>query len=203
MYGLMCATRADDLEQLKAMGDAAFTAHVFGPLMDDHERTLHLEKLWAAVDFVLTGATLDEPARPPLDFLRSGAAGEPIGPDLGHGRARYLSPHDLRAIALAIDAAHEAIDARTASPRLAGVHPFDEPAPDDAELLAAAMRTIATMDEPDATTTPEALVAKLKPPRGPRPSEAERADIREAITELRAFLAKLAVDGSGALISVA
>lgn len=199
----MCGMRADELEALEAMGGAAFTAHVFGPLMDDHERTLHLEKLWAAVDFVLTGATLDEPAGAPLDFLRSGAAGKPIGPDLGHGRARYLAPSELRAIAQAIDASRDAIDERIASPRLSAVHPFDEPEPNDAELLAAAMRTIASMDEGASATTPEALVAKVKPRRGPRPTEAERADLRDAITELRAFLAKLAVDGSGALVSVA
>jgi hypothetical protein len=209
MYGMMCALSAEAMAELREMSDAAFTAHVFGgsapSLMEDHERTLHLETLWAAVDFVLTGATLDERAPSPLDFLRPGGAGEPVGPDLGPGRARVLSLEQVRVVAGAIDALPQAtIEARLTSPRLGHVYPFAASEPGDEELLAAAERAVAPSPggrEPSLTA--QALVAKLKPSRGARPTASERGDVHEALGELRAFLGKLERAGSGALVSVA
>jgi hypothetical protein len=210
MYGMMCALGAEAMAELRTMSDAAFTARVFGggsapSLMEDHERTLHLETLWAAVDFVLTGATLDERALSPLDFLRPGGAGEPVGPDLGPGRARLLSLEQVRVLAHAIDALPQAtVEARLTSPRLGHVYPFAAPEPGDAALLAAAARAVAPPDGGrDPSLTAQALVAKLKPSRGPRPTASERGDVHEALVELRAFLAKVVRDGAGALISVA
>jgi hypothetical protein len=213
MYAILCAMREDELAELRALDDARFTARVFGgevpALIDDHERTLHLETWWAAVDFVLTGATLDEPARPPLDLLRFGAtaAGEPVGPDLGHGRARLFSPEHVRALAAALDALEvEDIEARVASPRLADAFPFADVAGDDDEALLAAARVAigaAEADGREGALSVEALVAQLKPPRGPRPTASERADVREAVDELRAFVRKLVRDGAGVLVSIA
>jgi hypothetical protein len=207
MYGMMCALRADEVAELRVMNDAAFTARVFGgkgpSLMEDHERTLHLEKLWAAVDFVITGATLAERVQAPLDFLRPGGTGDGIGPDLGHGRARLLSAAQVRVIASAVSAVPaDAVDARLTSPRLAEVYPFGEAEADD-ELIAAATRAMGAGASRDPAMTAQALVAKLKPARGARPTAAERADVRDAVEELRAFLAKLVRAGSGALVSIA
>lgn len=202
MYGMMCGLRTDEVGELRAMSGKAFTARVFGggkeaALIDDHERTLHLEKLWAAVDFVLTGATTDERAAPPLDFLRPGGLGEGIGPELQAGRARLLSPLQIRDIADAIEALpREVIDARLTSPRLGTIFPFDEGDAGREELLAAASRAVGE-------SSSEALVARVKPPRGPRPTTTERADIREQLDELRAFLAKLVRAEQGAIVSIA
>lgn len=206
MYGVICALRTDEASELRALCDTAFTARVFGgrgpSLIEDHERTLHLETLWAAVDFVLTGATLDERVPSPLSFLRPGGAGEPVGPDLGSGRARLLSPSEVRVLADAVSILDpDAIEARVTSPRLGHVYPFAEPEKGTEELLVAATRAVA--ETSDTSLTAESLVAKLKPSRGARPTAAERVDVREALVELRAFLAKLARDGADALVSIA
>lgn len=209
MYGMMCATTEDEVAELRGMNDAAFTARVFGggktpSLMENHERTLHLEKLWAALDFVLTGSTLGEPAASPLDFLRPRGPGEPVGPDLRQGRARLLSPAQVRAIADAVSALpREAIDARVSSPRLSGLYPFSEASVDQDELRAAAERAISASPSRDPSVTAASLAAQLTPSRGVRPNASDRAEIREALDELRAFLAKLVRARSGALISIA
>jgi hypothetical protein len=210
MYGMICAITEDELAELSTMNDAAFTARVFGgggtSLMDDHERTLHIETLWAALDFVLTGSMRDEPASPLLGFLRPGGPGEAIGPDLGHGRARLLAPSEVRGMAEALEAIpRDAIEARLTSPRLSDVYPFAgvEAFGEDAELLAAASRALGAAGAAARSLTAEALVAKIKPSRGARPTSAERADVREALDELRAFLGKVVRDGSGALVSIA
>ena len=52
-------------------------------------------------------------------------------------------------------------------------------------------------------TTADELVGRIKPRRTARPTERERADVREAIDELRAFLRKLVRDGAGALVVIA
>lgn len=219
MYGMMIATREGDLAALEALPHDAFVARVFGgaaskgqtTLIDDHERTLHLETLWAAVDFVLTGKTLAVAAAPPLAFLRptvsSSSSDHAIGPDLGRGPARVLSAERVRVIAAALERLDDAIiDARVASPELAHVVPFSN-ADEDEELLALAHKSIATMGAFDLEnaepTTAEELVGRIKPRRRERPTPNERADIREAIDELRAFLSKLVRAGDGALVIVA
>lgn len=219
MYGMMIATRGAELAALGALPHDAFVARVFGrvaakttaPLIEDHERTLHLETLWAAVDFVLTGKTLAVAAETPLAFLRPTSASSSdhaIGPDLGRGPARVLSAERVRVIAAALERLDDAIiAARVASPELAHVVPFSN-ADEDDELLALAHKSIAStmggMDlENVEPTTAEELVGRIKPRRRDRPTPNERADIREAIDELRAFLGKLVRAGDGALVVVA
>lgn len=218
MYGMMIATRGAELAELEALPHDAFVARVFGgvaaktnaPLIENHERTLHLETLWAAVDFVLTGKTLAVAVETPLAFLRptSSFSDQAIGPDLGRGPARVLSAERVRVIAAALGRLDDAtLTARVTSPELAHVVPFSN-ADEDDELLALAHKSIAStmgkMDLENAEpTTAEELVGRIKPRRRDRPTPNERADIREAIDELRAFLGKLVRAGDGALVVVA
>ena len=218
MYGMMIAMRDDERAAFEALPQAAFVARVFGgassksALMEDHERTLHLETLWAAVDFVLTGKTLGVAARAPLDFLRPTAgssSGDVIGPDLGRGPARYVSPARIRVIASALERLDDhVIEARVSSPELAHVVPFSNADDDDDELLVLAQKTISASAlgadlENAEPTTAEELVGRIKPRRRERPTPNERAEIRDAIDELRAFVAKLVRDGAGALVVIA
>lgn len=200
MYAVMCAATADEADALRLLEDAAFTARLFAA-MEDHERTLHLEKLWAAIHFVLSGSTRIAAAGPPFDFLRPGGGGAAVGPDLGHGRPRLLTPAMVRAIAEAVEGIpRDVLDARLASPELAHVHPFTGAAVDAASSGRVLVEAAARIAGEDAA---EELVARVMPPRGARPTAAERADVREGLEELQAFLAKLVRAGSGALVSIA
>ena len=64
----------------------------------DFGQELDIEKAWHGVHFLLCG--VPEEAPPPLGHAVLG--GTEVGPDLGYGPARYLEPHQVRAVADAL-----------------------------------------------------------------------------------------------------
>jgi hypothetical protein len=66
----------------------------------DPQRELRLRKMWHALHFLLTGTAWDNQG--PVGQAIIG--GEDIGPDIGYGPARILSPEDVKATAVALGA---------------------------------------------------------------------------------------------------
>jgi hypothetical protein len=75
-----------------------------GPVQSKPWRILRLEKAWDVLDKGLNGGAQDGP----LADAIHGVHGEKIGPSLSYGRARYLTPQQVRATAIALRAFPEA-----------------------------------------------------------------------------------------------
>jgi Domain of unknown function (DUF1877) len=84
-------TRAEILHELQSAG-------VKLPGEGADNEGLSLEKSWHSLHYLLTGKT--EEAPPPLGYAILG--GSPIGDDLGYGPARFLSPEQVREVAVAL-----------------------------------------------------------------------------------------------------
>ena len=69
-----------------------------GVRFDEPDGRLLLDKSWHALHYLLTGRADEAP--PPLGNAILG--GTPLGPDLGYGPARLLSPAEVQEVAVAL-----------------------------------------------------------------------------------------------------
>jgi hypothetical protein len=105
MYGTLCRISDRQLERIQASpGRVASLLSRHGPVQSKPWRILRLEKAWDVLDQGLNGGSKDGP----LADAIHGVHGEKIGPSLSYGRARYLTPSQVRATALALRAFPEA-----------------------------------------------------------------------------------------------
>ena len=105
MYGTLCRISERQLARITASPErvASLLSHD-GPVRSKPWRILRLEKAWDVLD---KGINVGSPDGPLLDAIH-GAHGVKIGPSLSYGRARYLTPLQVRATAIALRAFPEA-----------------------------------------------------------------------------------------------
>jgi len=105
MYGTLCRISERQLARITASpGRVASLLSRSGPVRSKPWRVLRLEKAWDVLDHGLNGGSSDGP----LADAIHGVHGEKIGPRLSYGRARYLTPAQVRATAIALRAFPEA-----------------------------------------------------------------------------------------------
>ena len=122
MYGTLCRISARQLARITTSPErvASLLSH-YGPVRSKPWRILRLEKAWDVLDKGLTGGSPDGP----LADAIHGIHGTKIGPSLSYGRARYLTPDQVRATAIALRAFPEAtFRQRWHSGALAGAYVF-------------------------------------------------------------------------------
>ncbi len=105
MYGTLCRISERQLARITASPErAASLLSLSGPVQSKPWRILHLEKAWDILD---KGLNLGSKEGPLADAIH-GVHGEKIGPSLSYGRARYLTPAQVAATAMALRAFPEA-----------------------------------------------------------------------------------------------
>ena len=122
MYGTLCRISDRQLARISASPErVASLLSRDGPVRSKPWRVLRLEKAWDVLD---KGLNLGSPNGPLQDAIH-GAHGVKIGPSLGYGRARYLTPLQVHATAVALQAFPEAtFRERWRSGALAGAYVF-------------------------------------------------------------------------------
>jgi hypothetical protein len=206
MTCVLLAASAGELEAWQATSDDDLMSAWFGDeevpgLVENDARAFHLEKLWTALDFVLTGTNVGMDAQPPLNFLRLDDDDRGLGPDLGYGPAKVLAPTDVAELWRALtELAPATIRGRLSSSQLVGVYPFSVGHDDD--LLAAAQAALDEAPPELRTITAQELAGKVEPPNDAQPSAADRRELEECLSDLQAFIASVERDGLGLIVIV-
>jgi hypothetical protein len=99
MYCVLCRISAAQLGRIQAdQGRVKSLLTGLGNVKSKPWRRLELGKAWDAIDKGLRGNSTDGP----LANVVHGLSGRKIGPMMGYGRARYLSPTQVAAAAAAL-----------------------------------------------------------------------------------------------------
>ncbi len=98
MRGHLCAVSPATLQDLQRIRNETRTLSGAPAASGTAPQGLELEKSWHTLHYLLAG-TVYEPGPAPGDAI---LGGREIGPDLGYGPARYLSPDQVRATAAAL-----------------------------------------------------------------------------------------------------
>jgi hypothetical protein len=101
MYGTLCRISERQLARITAAPErAASLLSRDGPVRSKPWRILRLDKAWDVLD---KGLNLGSKEGPLADAIH-GVHGAKIGPSLSYGRARHLTPAQVRATAIALRA---------------------------------------------------------------------------------------------------